>query len=102
MKVDMRVGTIIKAEPFAEAKKPAFKLEIDFGELGVKQSSAQITKRYTSEDLVGKQVAAVVNLPPMLIARYKSEVLVLGGVPNEEDVILLQPDTTVENGTKIS
>lgn len=102
MKVDMRVGTIIKAEPFLEARKPAIKLEIDLGELGVKQSSAQITKRYKAEELVGRQVAAVVNLPPMLIARYKSEVLVLGGVPEEEDVILLQPDTSVDNGTKIS
>lgn len=102
MKVDMRVGTIVHAEDFTEARKPAIKLEIDFGELGVKQSSAQITKRYTPQDLVGRQVAAVVNLPPMLIARYKSEVLVLGGVPDEEDVILLQPDTYVDNGTKIS
>ena len=102
MKVDMRVGTIIKAEYFEEAKKPAIKLEIDLGELGIKQSSAQITKRYTPDKLIGRQVAAVVNLPPMIIARYKSEVLVLGGVPDEEDVILLQPDAPVVNGTKIS
>ncbi len=102
MKVDMRVGTIIKAEPFSEARKPAIKLEIDFGELGVKQSSAQITKRYEPDSLIRRQVAAVVNLPPMIIARYKSEVLVLGGVPDEEDVVLLQPDEHVANGTKIS
>jgi len=102
MKVDMRIGTIKTAEAFPEARKPAIKLEIDFGELGIKQSSAQITKRYEPEDLVGRQVAAVVNFPPMRIAGYKSEVLVLGGVPDDEDVILLQPDQFVENGTKIS
>lgn len=102
MKVDMRVGTIRKAEPFPEARKPAIKLEIDFGELGVKQSSAQITKRYDPNTLIGRQIAAVVNFPPMRIAGYKSEVLVLGGVPDEDDVILLHPDQEVANGTKIS
>jgi len=103
MKVDMRIGTIMKAEPFPEAKKPAIKLKVDFGnELGVKQSSAQITKRYQPEDLVGRQVAAVVNFPPMRIAGYKSEVLVLGGVEEKDDVVLLAPDEKVENGTKIS
>ncbi len=102
MKVDMRIGTIQKAEPFPEARKPAIKLEIDFGELGVKQSSAQITKRYDPNKLIGRQIAAVVNFPPMRIAGYKSEVLVLGGVPDEEDVILLHPDQEVANGTKIS
>src|SRR5699024_254108 len=101
-KLDLRVGTVIEAEPFPEARKPAIKLKIDFGELGIKQSSAQITKRYEPEDIVGRQVAAVVNFPPMRIAGYKSEVLVLGGVPDDEDVILLQPDQFVENGTKIS
>lgn len=100
-KVDMRIGTVIKAEDFPEARKPAIKLEIDFGELGVKQSSAQITKRYEPEQLIGRQVAAVVNFPPMRIAGYKSEVLVLGGMPSEGEVILLSPDDTVENGTKI-
>lgn len=101
-KVDIRIGTVVKADPFPEARTPAIKLEIDFGELGIKQSSAQITKRYDVEDMVGKQVVAVVNFPPMRIARYKSEVLVLGGVPEAGDVILLSPDEQVANGTKIS
>jgi len=101
-KLDLRVGTVIEAEPFPEARKPAIKLRIDFGELGVKQSSAQITKRYEPHDLVGRQIAAVVNFPPMRIARYKSEVLVLGGTPEEDDVVLLNTDEPVENGTRIS
>ena len=101
-KIDLRIGTIITAEPFPEARKPAIKLEVDFGELGIKQSSAQITKRYDVDNLIGRQVAAVVNLPPMRIARYKSEVLVLGGIPETDDVVLLAPDEKVPNGTKIS
>ncbi|HEY4601723.1 MAG TPA: chaperone CsaA [Cerasibacillus sp.] len=100
--LDIRVGTVLSAEPFPEARVPAIKMVIDFGELGEKQSSAQITKRYTSEDMVGKQVIAVVNFPPMRIAGYRSDVLVLGAVPNEGDVILLSPDEHVENGTRIS
>lgn len=102
LKVDLRIGTIVHAEPFPEARKPAIKLEIDFGELGVKKSSAQITKRYEPDDLVGRQVAAVVNFPPMRIAGYKSEVLVLGGIPEDGDVVLLKPDEFVPNGTKVS
>ena len=103
MKIDLRVGTVLKAEPFPEARKPAIKLEIDFGEeIGVKQSSAQITKRYEPEELIGRQLTAVVNFPPMRVAGYKSEVLVLGGVPEEGDVILLRPDEETANGTKIS
>src|SRR5690625_476417 len=102
LKLDLRVGTIIKAEEFPEARKPAYKLVIDFGELGEKQSSAQITKSYTPEKLVGRQVAAVVNFPPMRIAGYKSEVLVLGGMVTDEDVVLLNTDEKIPNGTKIS
>ncbi|PUA38620.1 tRNA-binding protein [Paenibacillus elgii] len=101
-KLDLRIGTVIAAEPFPEARVPAIKLQIDFGELGIKRSSAQITKRYVPEELIGRQVVAVVNFPPRRIAGYVSEVLVLGGVPEQGDVILLAPDQTAPNGTPIA
>ncbi|GMA60916.1 chaperone CsaA [Alicyclobacillus fastidiosus] len=100
--LDIRIGTIQHAEPFPKARIPAIKLQIDFGPLGVKRSSAQITQRYQPEALVGRQVVAVVNFPPRNIAGFLSEVLVLGGVPEKGDVILLRPDMPVPNGTPIS
>jgi len=100
--IDMRVGTVLAAEPFPEARKPSIKLEIDFGpDLGVKRSSAQLTKRYTPEALVGRQVVAAVNLGERRIAGFKSEVLVLGAMPDPTDVVLLQVNVPVENGTRI-
>lgn len=102
LKVDMRVGKIIKVEDFPEARKPAYKLTVDFGPLGIKRSSAQITKRYKKEQLVGRQIAAVVNFPPKQIANVVSEVLVLGAVTKQGDVILLKPDEDVALGDRIA
>ena len=100
-KVDMRVGRILKAEIFEKAKKPAYQLEIDFGDLGIKKSSAQITKLYKIEDLVGKQIIAVVNFPVKQIADFKSEVLVLG-IVQDDDVILLEPEREARNGERVA
>jgi tRNA-binding protein len=103
LKLDIRVGTVKHAELLKGARVPAVKLEINFGdEIGIKQSSAQITKRYTPEDMVGKQVVAVVNFPPRRIAGFKSEVLIIGGVPEKGDVVLLKPDEKLPNGTPIA
>jgi tRNA-binding protein len=101
--IDMRVGTVRTAEPFPEARKPAIKLTIDFGpELGVRRSSAQLTRHYTPSQLVGRQVIAAVNLGTRRIAGFESEVLVLGAVPEASEVILLTPDQRVPDGTRIS
>jgi tRNA-binding protein len=100
-RVEMRIGTIIEANDFPQARKPAFQLTIDFGtEIGIRKSSAQITKRYAKEDLVGKQIVAVVNFPKKQIGNFMSECLVLGSV-NEDDIVLLSSDLKVENGLRI-
>lgn len=100
-KVDIRVGTVIEAQEFPKARKPAYKLTIDFGELGLKQSSAQITKFYSLENLVGQQVIAVVNFPRKQVADFFSECLVLGVYDENKDVVLIQPKHSVSNGSKI-
>lgn len=100
-KIDMRVGTITEVADFAKAKKPAWKLTIDFGSEGTKQSSAQITAFYTKEDLLNKQVIAVINFPPKNIGGFLSECLVLGIYDENKEVILLAPERPVTNGMKI-
>lgn len=99
--LDIRAGTILEAQEFPEARKPAFKLWIDFGPLGIKKSSAQITKLYSPGELTGKQILAVVNFPPRQIGPFISEVLVLGVYGNDGEIILLQPERKVQNGGKV-
>lgn len=101
-RTDMRVGTIIEVNDFPEARKPAYQLTIDFGAaIGIRKSSAQITKRYQKEDLVNRQIVAVVNFSKKQIGKFMSECLVLGAVGEEGDVILLAPDFKIENGLRI-
>ena len=101
--IDIRVGTVLDAQPFPEARKPSVKLRIDFGpELGVRQSSAQLTARYEPESLTGRQIVAAVNIGTRRIAGFLSEVLVLGAMPAATDVVLLRVDQPVPNGTRIA
>lgn len=102
LKVDIRIGTIVEAEPFPEARKPAFKLKIDFGPaIGIRKSSAQIVDRYTLDELAGRQVVAVVNFPPRQIGKFMSEVLTLGFADEAGSVILFAPDRPVPNGSRL-
>ena len=101
-KVEVRVGTVVAAEPFPEARHPAYRLRVDFGpEIGVKKTSAQLTAHYRPADLVGRQVAAVVNFPPKQIGKSMSEVLVLGFPDEAGEVVLIQPDQRVPNGGRL-
>ena len=100
-KIDMRAGTITEVKDFPKAKKPAYQLNIDFGEMGIKKSSAQVTHLYNKEDLIGKQVITVINFPPKQIADFLSECLVLGVYTDKKEVVLLEPERNVKNGWKI-
>jgi tRNA-binding protein len=101
-KVDIRVGTIIDAQPYPEARRPAYKLWVDFGaEIGQRKSSAQVTENYQIEDLIGRQVAAVVNFPPKQIGRFMSEILILGFPDEKGEVVLIQPSKQIPNGARL-
>ena len=100
-KIEIRIGTVVRAEAFTQARRPAIKMWIDFGPLGVLTSSAQITRRYDPAQLVGSQVLGVTNFPPRKIAGFDSQVLVLGAIPAEEDVVLVRPDRDVAPGTRV-
>ena len=101
-KVEMRVGTILEAEEFPEANNPSYKLKIDFGDYGIRKSSAQITDLYEKKDLIGKQIIAVTNFPPKQIANIMSECLVLGVVKEDKEVVLLHPERKVKEGLRIA
>lgn len=102
LKVDIRVGTIVRAEPYPEARRPAFKLWVDFGsEIGERKTSAQITKHYEIDELVGRQVAAVINFPPKQIGKFMSEILVLGFPDGDDEVVMIQPSKSVPNGGRL-
>ena len=100
-KLDIRVGQVVRAEPFPEARRPAYKLWIDLGPLGQRRSSAQLTARYRPEELVGRQVVCVVNFPPKQVGPFPSEVLVMGAYTGRGEVVLLRPDEPVTPGSKI-
>ena len=101
-KIQMRIGTILSVNDFPEAKNPAYQLTIDFGsEIGIKKTAAQITKRYTKNDLLNKQIVAVINFPAKQIGKFMSECLILGSIENENDIVLLSSDIKVENGLRI-
>ncbi len=102
LKVDIRIGTIIEVNDFPKARKPAYQLKIDFGDLGIKKSSAQITELYSKEDLLHKQVSAVVNFKPRQIANFLSEILVLGVYNTEGNVVLLQSSKSIKNGEQVN
>lgn len=102
LKVDLRIGTIIEVNDFSKARKPAYQLKIDFGDLGIKKSSAQITDLYSKEELLNNQVSAIINFKPRQIANFMSEVLVLGIYNSDGNVVLLQASKTVKNGEQVS